>query len=1008
MEQPASKSEELLNLLARHTRVLREDNIPIDDDTPVFGELPEEDREDYERIKGVLANTIEEMLEKSSTFDMDGDYGLKRAVLLNPEFEQKIKYQDLLDRAVYEYEDDIVYIGPKELGLYTTRSQLETEKELIRLISKQSNSYRYSVNKDLVLDVIAAKEKKNGFQLTESQKKAVFASTLTYSHNSLYEGYAGAGKSTSADIIANVYSQLNYGLMGVTLSWKAAEVLKNETNMNCLSVRSFIDKTSRSLAQMNQPFDRKMALFFDEAGLINMQDMLSIYKLVDAAQEFTPVKMIFSGDTEQLNPIGGANALELVRRVMLMTAKNAHATIKEIRRQDSLSHREIVINLKDGYSGSALYALHQQQAIKFCKNQKEMRNRVIADYFAAIKQNPKENILIIGLDNNEVREIGRVIRNYLIKIGHVERTGVTFPIIVSQKGDKVETVYETFAVGDKIVFNQQDKKIFHIDSKTHKPTETFLMNKSSGFIKRITAVQGRNNNIDSYDIEVEMKNNRFDAAPTYVIINSKKFGKLNAAAISLNYAITAYSSQGQTVQRVLLMDNERIDRRYAYVCCSRHRESLQLYVNVDELAQSMKTSRVYNQSKPIEELTTIDYLNYVGFRWNRANNQSAVSVKLMDLVEDVKAINRELKTQGKLPISLDNLPYNFKDIYRKYKSTQFMKEREKSLVQEPDGVLKATLFDPPEYYKMQHRRVDFRELIRRSTEEEVLSPTQRGKVEVPLSEQSQYPLSGLLDQELFRQYKGEYWDIGKGGELNFLSVVNGMPISKYTLFGEDTLQNGYPFLITSGEYMKGTPDVYVLQDMNMLLQYMKVFYLEEKGFTKPTLIWGTQDTDYRYISDAMNGSNIYLLGDDQFKTNQFFKITQARSASPISVRFKNIGKNVLDNFDAMQLHQQSLDHVQFADNVEPEKQDNSWKIVPETLSDVCDQRGYIYNDFLREMLVNDGVLEASVYDKKVAPTRSDLPNNRDGNQANPESEKSRLESKFGGLNAYRSTRIKMG
>ena len=142
MEQPASKSEELLNLLDRHTRVLREDNIPIDDDTPVFGELPEEDREDYERIKGVLANTIEEMLEKSSTFDMDGDYGLKRAVLLNPEFEQKIKYQDLLDRAVYEYEDDIVYIGPKELGLYTTRSQLETEKELIRLISKQSNSYR--------------------------------------------------------------------------------------------------------------------------------------------------------------------------------------------------------------------------------------------------------------------------------------------------------------------------------------------------------------------------------------------------------------------------------------------------------------------------------------------------------------------------------------------------------------------------------------------------------------------------------------------------------------------------------------------------------------------------------------------------------------------------------------------------------------------------------------------------------------------------------------------------
>ena len=235
-----------------------------------------------------------------------------------------------------------------------------------------------------------------------------------------------------------------------------------------------------------------------------------------------------------------------------------------------------------------------------------MRNRVIADYFAAIKQNPKENILIIGLDNNEVREISRVIRNYLIKLGHVERTGVTFPIIVSQKGDKVETVYETFAVGDKIVFNQQDKKIFHIDSKTHKPTETFLMNKSSGFIKRITAVQGRNNNIDSYDIEVEMKNNRFDVAPTYVIINSKKFGKLNAAAISLNYAITAYSSQGQTVQRVLLMDNERIDRRYAYVCCSRHRESLQLYVNVDELAQSMKTSRVYNQSKPFVMMPPLD------------------------------------------------------------------------------------------------------------------------------------------------------------------------------------------------------------------------------------------------------------------------------------------------------------------------------------------------------------------------------------------------------------------
>ncbi len=906
--------------------------------------ISDKDKEPLRLIEEILADTIAKQTEKSPIFQMDGDYGIRNQVLRNPQLQQKVEYSKLLDRAIISYENDIIHVGPKELGIYTTKEMLELEKELIELIERVPR-LSLSVPEPLVNNFIKKKET-DKIKMTSQQKNATYACTLANGPISLVEGYAGAGKSFTMGTVASTYASLGYGLLGVTLSWKAAEVLKMETSMDCISVTSFISRAQAAMNRRTSVFQDKQLVIIDEAGLVSLKNMVEIMRAIDNAQQHKQTKLILSGDSTQLAPINGPNALELMRRVL---PDNAKATITEIRRQNSASHRQAVLLLRDGFSGEALNIYHQQESIKLCKGQREMINRVIADYFAAMNANPLESSLIIGLDNKMVREISQTVQNYLIKMGKVDPTkSMTIPSIIDDKTKL--SVSQRFCVGDKIVFLKQNTDIKHIDNVTGVERETFLMNKSTGFIRSIKP-DGDN----GFDVIIDMKSTLHEKATTHVKINTKAYSDNGGVWMGLNYAITGYSSQGQTVQRAFLLDSSAVDRPYSYVCCSRHKESFHLYVDTDELYADMKKNKRYRQEKAQSEMTTIDYLNYIGYRWNKRLNKESIIVKLINFYEDARLINMERKKNGLTQLDENNPSQTFWKEYEKLQIKKHQEELRKSFYQKTRF---NEILDTVDYYSKQPDRIDFKKVLNIPEEEAANYP-------VPLQEKKVYHLSELLTPELFKRYQGKLFDIGRGGDIRFIATSDDNVISKYNMFGEDMLQMGYPYMINSG---RETNEVFIVQDLNMFLSLWDRFYLNNNTYGNPTIIWGTKDTKYGYISDAMTDCDIWVIGDEEYKTNQFFKLIKAKETSPLKAKFKNISKQVLDSVAIDELGQQ-LDFVEFSER----NTQLGFEITnSKTNNAVCNMHGHIYNDLLREILVENNVMKTDLIDNEVLPSRVSL------------------------------------
>ena len=785
---------------------------------------------------------------------------------------------DLIDNAIFHHPKvRIVALHPTNLGFHTTKSQIESELRLIRLIQDDDNQKDYSVKKEVVNKYI---EEKVG--ITPEQENAARRSVLPNKFISVVEGFAGAGKSYTMSVVTKSYKEKKYDTIGITLSWKAANVLKSETNMNCMSMASFL--TARNNRSGNDSISHDSLIVVDEAGLIGLSQMTEFLTICKSSRHH--VKVILSGDSTQLNPIGDCNSLEIIKNII---PKEAHAVISEIRRQNSISHRSAVLFLKDGKSGEALYIYQQQEMLKFMNSQSDLIGEVLKDYFTALKHKPNDSMLVIAMDNKLVRELSVRIREILIKIGKVDMsTAITLQIPNdSAKSSNNEPKYITqdFAVGDVIHFKKNDKNIKLKDKITNREydAETFLTNKTNG---RISGISGSKENGYEImvDIEVPGKGPNGTEALAYVKINTKLYTDNSnkiLVPIDLNYAITAYSSQGQTVKKVFLVDGELMKRREAYVACSRHRDAMTIYFDKDALAKSIHKDNPNIKFEEIKkEYNNIQFLNHASRKWARPSYQNSVTVHLLNLRNDIRKAF-ELNTNENVNLKDYNNDIN---TITKYQRDESYRNSFLSFLQSPKNINIDDILDSEDFYAEIFPQVDInaiREMPQMGYNED-LSIIR----ELPFEKRNAYPLSELLTSKLFDALQNKYFDIGRGGELRMIMLSNNHVLSKYDINGKDVLGVGFPFIFVSKSTSK---DIIIVQDFNNLLELMDSFYFDKnKAANRPLLLWGTKDTDYKYIIHKLNNYHITFDGDDNFKKEHFDKIIFPLNDKKFTATFENI------------------------------------------------------------------------------------------------------------------------
>jgi len=522
-----------------------------------------------------------------------------------------------------------------EWAKFTTRQMVETENEMLALAKRKTREF--TIPPELMDQAFSTRP-----SMQDEQMDAVRACCSGDKAMLIMEGTAGAGKSFTLNAVREVYENMpgrtpqdepGCDILGTAISWNAAMVLEEEAELKgCVAMAGLLIEMDRAEKEGRDYFKRRTLVIVDEAGLASTAELTRLMR--HCAKSRHPVRLILTGDSFQLAPVSAGNALEA------LVEANGSARLDFIRRQQQDSHKSAVKHFCHKRAQNGLFIYWQQEAIHFCKDAESRYKRVVGDFVGWQLDHPTKQGLALANTNEEVRRLNLEIREAMKKAGRV--TGTEYRLRVYDGKVAFEA---PFAVGDQVVFrkNLTKQPIFKSQfRKLHealtpearekarkargglfssllssvgmgKPDEIQghgLYNRSNGVILSIKPSVRRSGTFDirvllsgedggevlvnTGDYLDDVESSDAKAAQQGQSGQSgqqrpeKPGGGGKAIPMTHNFASTVYSSQGQTVDRVMLLDSPQISCRLAYVGMSRHRELCDVYVDQTELTERMK------------------------------------------------------------------------------------------------------------------------------------------------------------------------------------------------------------------------------------------------------------------------------------------------------------------------------------------------------------------------------------------------------------------------------------
>lgn len=178
--------------------------------------------------------------------------------------------------------------------------------------------------------VISDFEKQKGFSLGDGQKAAVALALTTQDRHVGIVGAAGAGKTTSMELIVNKYRAAGYEIIGVAPSADAAHQLQTA---GCDDTRTLASALLMKQEEKDGEKPPKRLYVMDESGMVSAKDMDAFLKKVDKEG----ARSIMVGDPLQLSAVEAGSPFAQ----LLKTNAIQHANIDEIQRQKDPQLREI-------------------------------------------------------------------------------------------------------------------------------------------------------------------------------------------------------------------------------------------------------------------------------------------------------------------------------------------------------------------------------------------------------------------------------------------------------------------------------------------------------------------------------------------------------------------------------------------------------------------------------------------------------------------------------------------
>jgi exodeoxyribonuclease V alpha subunit len=263
---------------------------------------------DDRRLSAALEITLRKEVSKGHTYTSQAN--------LRPLLFKLLQDKELVAKAFQAGHDKAQYLLNHSTGTYHPTAQLLMENVVVkRLKALASQNNLYDEHANLAYGTAV---NELPYELTQKQIEAV--TTCLDNSISCITGGAGTGKTTVLRTALRAYNTMGFQIHAVALSGRAAMRLHESIGFHTSTIAKLL---------INKPINagqQKHLLVIDEASMI---DLPTMYRLVNHIHP--SVRIIFTGDPDQLPPIGCGKVLADI----VISKAIANTMLDIVKRQES-------------------------------------------------------------------------------------------------------------------------------------------------------------------------------------------------------------------------------------------------------------------------------------------------------------------------------------------------------------------------------------------------------------------------------------------------------------------------------------------------------------------------------------------------------------------------------------------------------------------------------------------------------------------------------------------------
>jgi conjugative relaxase-like TrwC/TraI family protein len=418
------------------------------------------------------------------------------------------------------------------------------------------------------------------------------------------EGKAGATKTTTIGALRKVIEQQGITVQGFGPTTGSVRALE-DAGVHARTVASLL--ASHVQREQAAPPQRTVWIV-DESSLLPTRQ---VHGLLQRARDERVGRVIFVGDQRQHGAVEAGKPVAQMQQAGMRTAR-----LEIIRRQKDPALRVAVTLAAQGKTAQAAQQLIGQGRVTAILDRNARFALIAREYARSVEQ--KENVLVVSPANEERMALNTVIRAELQQRGQLPKEGITHTVLVRRDLTTAEKGWSSaYEMGEVVQYHRGSVKL-GIVPKTYATVETVdrehnlltvRTNEQTVHTYRPTQLRG----VDVFRPEARQfaegeriqfrapfkeqriangalgRIEQIDAQRGVATIRMDS-GKMFAATwealrhIEYGYTTTSHSSQGMTVDRVLVqIDTDRsaqlVNRQQFYVSMSRARLDVQVFTN---------------------------------------------------------------------------------------------------------------------------------------------------------------------------------------------------------------------------------------------------------------------------------------------------------------------------------------------------------------------------------------------------------------------------------------------